>query len=279
MMDYYVEMLRKCVSRIEADYDFSSIIEHKASKGALRELLLKKFLRPFLPNAYGISGGQAFDVDGVISKQLDMVIYDAIYSYITPYSDDFIYFPCESVYGNIEIKSSLNKQSFVEAAYNINSLKKLKRNAIDTYQVTPIKEIRINGVTWDIQATNDYFGIIFAYDSVSSDSVMEYITDIVKEGKIPRDNLPNIIVLFKERVIITRFHKCDDGQYAIHPLKQFDGFLKIQYTDDVLTEFIILLFTMLRSIELRAMDIEKLSGKVQSEALYRIKGIVPHIIV
>lgn len=278
-MDYYVEMLRKCVSRIEADYDFSSIIEHNGSKGAFRELILKKFLRPFLPKAYGVSGGLAFDVSGAISKQLDIVIYDAIYSYIAPYSDDFIYFPCESVYGNIEIKSYLDKHAFVESIRNIDSLKKLKRNAIDTYQVTPIKELRINNVTWNIQATNEYFGVIFAYDSVSSDRVMEYITNAVKEEQIPRDNLPNVIVLLKEQVIITRFHRCDDGQYAIHPLKQFDGFLKIQYADDVLTEFIILLFIMLRSIELKAMDIEKLSAKVQTEALNRIKGIVPHVIV
>lgn len=278
-MDRYVEMLRKCISRIEADYDFSSIIDHSVSKGTFRELIIKKILRPFLPSAYGISGGEAFDVNGAISKQLDIVIYDAVYSYIAPYSDDFIYFPCESVYGNIEVKSRLDRQSFLEAVININSLKLLNRSAIDTYHVNPIKELRINNMTWDIQATNEFFGVVFAYDSVSSDSVMEYITDVVKEGKFPRYNLPNVIVLFKERVIITRFHRCDDGLFAIHPLKQFDGFIKVPYNDDVLTELLILLFVMLRSIELKAMDIEKLSAKVQTEALSKIKGVVPHILV
>ena len=73
-MDYYIEMLRKSIARIEADFEFSTIIDHNASKGTFREQIVQKFLRPFLPNAYGISGGQAFDPDGAISKQLDVVI-------------------------------------------------------------------------------------------------------------------------------------------------------------------------------------------------------------
>ena len=127
-MDYYIEMLRKCIARIEADFEFSTIIDHNASKGTFREQIVQKFLRPFLPNAYGISGGQAFDLDGAISKQLDVVIYDALHSYVAPYMDDFIYFPCESVYGNIEIKSTLDKKSFMESLENIASLKALKRD-------------------------------------------------------------------------------------------------------------------------------------------------------
>ena len=89
-MDYYIEMLRKSIARIEADFEFSTIIDHNASKGTFREQIVQKFLRPFLPNAYGISGGQAFDLDGAISKQLDVVIYDALHSYVAPYMDDFI---------------------------------------------------------------------------------------------------------------------------------------------------------------------------------------------
>lgn len=34
-MDYYFQMLKKSVSRIEADFDFSAEIDHNSSKGAL----------------------------------------------------------------------------------------------------------------------------------------------------------------------------------------------------------------------------------------------------
>lgn len=258
-MNYYLEMLRKSIKRIEADFDFSAIIDHNCSKGTFREQILKNFLKPFLPGCYGVSGGQAFDNDGNISKQLDVVVYDSLFSYLAPYMDDFIYFPCESIYGNIEIKSSLNKQSFNDAVENIASLKKLSRKAIDSYYVNPMKPLSINNVNWNIQAYSEYLGVIFAYESVSSSTVLQYINDGISDGTMDRDKLPNIIVLFKEQKIIIRYHQCEDGKYAIHPLGKFDGYLVEECGENVLSEFLILLFVALRSIELRALDIEQLS--------------------
>ena len=75
-MEYYFEMLRKSIARIQADFDFSATIDHNVSKGTFREYIVKHFLRPFFPSAYGISGGQAFDSNEEISRQLDIVIYD-----------------------------------------------------------------------------------------------------------------------------------------------------------------------------------------------------------
>lgn len=280
-MDYYIEMLRKCIARIEADFEFSTIIDHNASKGTFREQIVQKFLRPFLPNAYGISGGQAFDLDGAISKQLDVVIYDALHSYVAPYMDDFIYFPCESVYGNIEIKSTLDKKSFMESLENIASLKALKRDSINTYYVNPIKELRINNVTWDIQATNEYFGVIFAYESVKPRTVLKYIEEAVKKESIDRNNLPNVIVLFKERVIISRICKCSEDEcvYELHPLKDFIGYYMMDYGDDLLPEFLVLLLVMLRCIELKAMDLELLSKRLHVRTFSKYEGIIPHIFI
>ncbi len=277
-MDYYIEMLRKCIARIEADFEFSAIIDHNASKGTFREQIVQKFLRPFLPNIYGISGGQAFDMKGNISKQLDIVIYDALHSYVAPYMNDFIYFPCESVYGNIEIKSILNKNSFMESLENIASLKALKRDSIDTYYVNPIKELRIKNVTWDIQATNEYFGVIFSYDSVEPETVLGYITKAVKEG-FDRNNLPNVIVLFKKRVIISRYRKSNENEYELHPLKDFNGYYMMNYGDDLLPEFLVLLLVMLRCIELKAMDIELLSKKLHDKAFSKHEGIITNILI
>lgn len=276
-MNYYLEMLRKSIKRIEADFDFSAIIDHNCSKGTFREQILKNFLRPFLPGCYGVSGGQAFDNDGNISKQLDVVVYDSLFSYLAPYMDDFIYFPCESVYGNIEIKSSLNKQSFNDAVENIASLKKLSRKAIDSYYVNPMKPLSINNVTWDIQAYSEYLGIIFAYESVSSNTVLEYINDGISNGTMDRDKLPNIIVLFKEQKIIVRYHQCKDGKYAIHPLGQYDGYLVEECGENVLSEFLILLFVSLRSIELRALDIEQLSKEVHQSIFPNKQQEIEHL--
>lgn len=276
-MNYYLEMLHKSIKRIEADFDFSAIIDHNCSKGTFREKILKSFLRPFLPGCYGVSGGQAFDDAGNTSKQLDVVIYDSLFSYIAPYMDDFIYFPCESVYGNIEIKSNLNKQSFEEAAKNIASLKKLSRKCIESFHINPMKPLCIKNVTWDVQAVNEYLEVIFAYDSVSSSTVLSYIQDCINEGTLDRDELPNIIVLFQEKKIIIRYHQCEDGMYEIHPLGKYDGYLVEECGEDILSEFLILLFIALRSIELRALDIQQLSKEIHQNIFQNPRQEIEHI--
>ena len=265
-MDYYFEMLRKSIARVEADFYFSAGIDHNSSKGTFREQIIRKLLRPFLPGEYGISSGQAFDNEGNISKQLDIVVYDSLHSYIAPYTDDFIYFPSESIYGNIEIKSILNKTSLIEAMLNIDSLKSLKRDVIDTFHINPMKPLVVNNVTWNIEATNEYFGVIFAYESsISINKIFENMKAAVDNKNVTRQNLPNLILLLKERKIITRFQKCKDGKYAISPLKDFDGFLVEECNDSILSEFLIVLFIMLRSIELKAMDIEKMSAQLHDK--------------
>ena len=278
-MNHYLEMLKKSIMRIEADFDFSATIDHNCSKGTFREQILKSFLRPFLPGCYGVSGGQAFDDKGNISKQLDVVIYDSIFSYIAPYMDDFIYFPCESVYGNIEIKSNLNKQSFKEAVENIASLKSLSRKSIDTYYVNPMKPLNISNMNWNIQVVNEYLGIIFAYESASSSTVLSYMKDAIDDGTVDRDKLPNIIVLFKEHKIIIRYHQREDGMYEIHPLGNYDGYLVENCGENILSEFLILLFTALRSIEFKALDIQKLSKEVHQDIFSNKNQGVEHLTV
>lgn len=276
-MNHYLEMLKKSINRIEADFDFSAIIDHNCSKGTFREQIIKNFLRPFLPGCYGVSGGQAFDNIGNLSNQLDVVIYDSLFSYIAPYMDDFVYFPCESVYGNIEIKSVLNKKSFDDAITNIASLKKLSRKGIDSYYVNPMKPLEIDNVSWNIQAVNEYIGIIFAYESVSASKILEYIENGIKDNSIKRENLPNMIVLFKEQKIIVRYHLRNDGLYAIHPLGEFRGYLVEECKENVLSEFLIMLFIALRCIELRALDVVQLSREVHEGIFPDPKKEIEHL--
>ena len=279
-MNYYLEMLKKSIKRIEADFDFSAVIDHNCSKGTFREHIIKNFLRPFLPGCYGLSGGQAFNNNGDLSNQLDIVNYDSLHSYIAPYMEDFIYFPCESVYGNIEIKSVLNKVSFIEAVENIASLKKIKREKIDTYHVNPIMPLVIENVKWDVQVLSEYFGVIFAYDSVKADTILDYINEVIQNGIIEREYLPNVIVLLKEKQIITRYYRCGDALYEIRPIGEFNGFLVENCKDNVLSEFLITLFVMLRNIGLKAMDIQKLSKEVHEEIFKKHdKEIIKNITV
>lgn len=122
IVDYF-SALKRSGKILEAYFEQSKDILHSGSKGIIRENIIDKVIRPFLPSCYGLSGGEVFDSAGNVSKQLDLVVYDSIFSYYIPYIDNFIQFPCESIYGNIEIKSFLDKEELNTAIENIKSMK------------------------------------------------------------------------------------------------------------------------------------------------------------
>jgi len=84
-------------------------IPHQGEKGGIRERRVKDFLSLILPKRYGIGTGHIIDSQqpAVISSQMDIVIYDAMYGVALPVDDYYSLFPCECVYAVIEVKSEL----------------------------------------------------------------------------------------------------------------------------------------------------------------------------
>lgn len=55
----------------------SKLFEHNVDRGIFREAIVENFLRPFLPERYGLMSGEVFDSEGSVSGQIDIVIHDA----------------------------------------------------------------------------------------------------------------------------------------------------------------------------------------------------------
>lgn len=245
-MDYYTA-LRRTGKILESYFEQSKDILHNGSKGTVREQIVNKVIRPYLPNCYGLSGGEAFDDEGNVSRQLDLVVYDAIFSYIVPYIDNFIQFPCESIYGNIEIKSFLNGDELNKAIDNIKSLKSLKRKGTHSWTVTPQVAITINGRPNDCNR-NPYFGIIFAYDSQETTTIMEHLRSI----NVSSNLLPNAIVLYSKKTIIIQ---SKNSAIEAFPCTDFNKYTALNCGDDTLAIFIGLLINFTRYTLLSAADI------------------------
>ncbi len=243
----YLTALRRSGKILEAYFDQSKDILHSASKGAIREQIINKVIRPYLPSCCGLSGGEAFDFEGNTSKQLDLVVYDSVFSYIVPYIDNFIQFPCESIYGNIEIKSFLNGEELSRALENIKSMKCLKRKGTHSWTVTPQVAISINGTPSDTNR-NPYFGIIFAYDSIEVATILSHLQQVA----IPSNLLPNAIVLYSKKTIILHGKK---SALEIFPCNDFDNYSALYCGDDTLALFIGLLITFTRFTLLSAANI------------------------
>lgn len=254
-MDYYTALKRS--SRIlDAYFEQSKDILHNASKGTVRESILNRVIRPFLPSCYGLSGGEAFDSEGTVSKQLDLVVYDSVFSYAVPYIENFIQFPCESVYGNIEIKSMLNQSEFTKAVENIASLKRLKREGTHSWTVTPQVAISINGLPSD-NNRNPYFGIIFAYDSVEPETVLSYL----ESTDYPSRVLPNAIILYKKKTLI--IHSVNNVIFS-SPINSFDKYVSLNCGEDILAIFIGLLINFTRYTLLKVANIDEQTNSLLS---------------
>lgn len=245
-MDYYSALLRSG-KILDSYFEQSKDILHSASKGSIRENILNKVIRPFLPSCYGLSGGEAFDASGKSSKQLDLVIYDAVFSYVVPYIENYIQFPFESVYGNVEIKSFLNKEEFVKAIDNIASLKKLSRRGTHSWQVTPQVSITIDGLPNNTNR-NPCFGMVFAYDSVEIESIIDYIRNL----EICDSFLPNAIVLYSKKTLIIQ---ANDSQVQAFPCTSFNKYTVLNCGEDILAVFIGLLINYTRYTLLSVADV------------------------
>lgn len=245
-MDYFTA-LKRSGKILESYFEQSKDILHNGSKGTIREQIINRVIRPYLPPCYGLSGGEAFDFNGNTSKQLDLVVYDAVFSYIVPYIDNYIQFPCESIYGNIEVKSYLNGDELAKALDNIKSMKNLKRKGTHSWTVTPHVSITVNGKPND-NNRNPYFGIIFAYDSLEVDTILSHI----QKANIPSNLLPNAIVLYSKKTIIIQ---SKDESIEAFPCNDFNKYTALKCEDDTLAYFIGLLINFTRYTLLSAADV------------------------
>ena len=263
----YIDALLKSSKKLEAEFDSSTLINHNASKGAFREYIIQSCIRPFLPQAYGIAGGECCDMNGNVSKQLDAVVYDKLYSYIVPYTKEFIQFPYESVYGNIEIKTFLDKNELANAINNIISLKSLCRREPDAAQIVPNRMIEIEGIEWNNKGTNEIFGIIFSFDSLSPEKIIEHLRTI-DSALLPF--LPNMIVLYKSKTIIVRIKYGEIEKDKFYPnfYGDYDGFMSLPCGDYTLPIFIADILIHSSNERIVTMGLEDIMNPIIDEALH-----------
>lgn len=65
---------------LNAKLESSRLYEHNGLRGTCREEDLINVIRDCIPECYGMKDGQIFSHDDKISKQIDMVIFDNVFS-------------------------------------------------------------------------------------------------------------------------------------------------------------------------------------------------------
>lgn len=180
-------------SKLLNDFSISSEINHQGNKGSYRESSLKEFLLSGrLPKRFGIGTGEIIGRTKNVSKQSDLIIFDQLDGISFIYNDDIQVYPIESVFGVIEVKSSLSKVELIKALDNIKSVKSLVPDESYTekgsFFTNTLKRPRP-------------FGIIFAY-SLCNNSLESLLINVQGwEKENDKEFWSNLIVILNEGII------------------------------------------------------------------------------
>ena len=255
-----LEALRNSVRKLEVELADSKLFDHKGDRGEFRERIIADFLRPFLPKCYGLGSGAAFSADGSGSKQLDVVIYDDVFSNVLFRDKDNSLFPCESIFGVIEVKSTLDSRELTNAIENIKSLHVLQRQPSDLMDILPIRRIHMADsssirFSYSKEPRNRYLGILFAYDGLTYDAVVAALNEQILTSA-ERLHLPDLVFNYKRGFILCRcVKKGVPPKLELTPCHPYDQYVLIESGADTLPLFFLSVNICLNQINLRSTDL------------------------
>jgi hypothetical protein len=141
------ELFAALQSDMTSKANFSSVLNHPTDMGDNSEESWIKWFSDYLPHRYKAAKATIIDSKGNISDQIDLVLYDAQYSYLAFNENGILYIPAESVYAVFEIKQELNKAYMEYAGKKTESVRKLYRTSAaipyagGTYPPKPLHRI------------------------------------------------------------------------------------------------------------------------------------------
>ena len=122
---------QQMISQLNTNRKF---ITHPGSKGDALENAWIDWLRTYLPSRYSVDKAIVIDSEGNTSHQIDIVIYDNLYTPFMFSQNGFHYIPAEGVYAVFEVKpdiqgTSAGKSHIEYAAEKIESVRALNRTS------------------------------------------------------------------------------------------------------------------------------------------------------
>ncbi|MBI3697386.1 MAG: hypothetical protein HY238_21435 [Acidobacteria bacterium] len=106
------------------------LFEHATSCGAATERQWISMLNQYLPQRYRASSAFVIDADGRRSRQIDIAVYDNLYSPLLFPHESGQHLPAESVYAVFEVKQILTRQLLRDAAVKAASVRALRRTSV-----------------------------------------------------------------------------------------------------------------------------------------------------
>ena len=121
----YTSALQKLSESLKTTYE-NTIFSHSGNIGDTREKEVIDYLSKVMAHKYGFKSGEVFDENDDNSGQVDVIIYDNLFSTIFTDGTDKILAPIESTYGIVSVKSKMGTKELSDAISGIKKYNALK---------------------------------------------------------------------------------------------------------------------------------------------------------
>ena len=112
-----------------AKANLSTVLSHPTDRGDNLEQSWIDWFNTYLPKRYKANKATIIDSNGNVSDQIDLVLYDAQYSYLAFNQNGVLYIPAESVYAVFEVKQDISKEHMEYAGKKAESARILERTS------------------------------------------------------------------------------------------------------------------------------------------------------
>ncbi len=137
------EIFRRVQSEMLAHLSVGALFEHPSAMGHATERHWLDLFDRYLPKRYRSAPAFVIDADGRRSRQIDIAIFDNLYSPPLFPHPSGLHLPAESVYAVFEVKPTFSRQWLRDAAEKAASVRALRRTSVsvigrDRVQPSPI---------------------------------------------------------------------------------------------------------------------------------------------
>lgn len=108
------------------DAVLASDVEHSGLSGQIREILVSRILRPFLPSYVDFGKGKFTTITGELSSETDIILYSKDVLPASLYDTSLGIFPIEAGFYSIEVKTTLTATELRKSLRNASALRRLK---------------------------------------------------------------------------------------------------------------------------------------------------------
>ncbi|MBK5411545.1 hypothetical protein JFU58_23800 [Pseudomonas sp. TH34] len=197
-----IQQIFKSVSKqIKVDYDdLASNIPHLGERGAGREEVIKALLKEYLPERFGVDSGFVVDINGKVSSQVDIVIYDRFVAPRFKVTKNKYLYPCESVVAVGEVKSYMDKSELIDAIGKLKKIGELDRTGNGGNTARLGYHFRHNShLSPQANKCDSIWTFIFCSDSPSLETVTENLA--IELNLISRNLWPNLVCVLNKGII------------------------------------------------------------------------------